>query len=195
LLLREIATPRPLVSPHLEYSEETTELLRTLDATKRIHRRFGREALPNYVISMSRSPSDLLEVAVLLKEAGLLKPGPTPDLAVNVVPLFETIEDLRDCANIMEQMFSFPLWKRLLASRNNVQEVMLGYSDSNKDGGFLTSNWELYKAELSLVSVLPSTALLFDCFTDAAARLVAAEAPATTPFWRNRLAVWTANCA
>jgi phosphoenolpyruvate carboxylase len=153
LLLREIATPRPLVSPHLEYSKETTELLRTLDAAARIHRRFGRDALPNYVISMSRSPSDLLEVAVLLKEAGLLKPGPNPDLAVNVVPLFETIEDLRDCANIMEQMFSFPLWKRLLASRNNVQEVMLGYSDSNKDGGFLSSNWELYKAELSLVSV------------------------------------------
>ena len=153
LLLREIATARPLVSPHVTYSEETTELLRTLDAAARIHRRFGRNALPNYVISMSRAPSDLLEVAVLLKEAGLLKPGPKPELAVNVVPLFETIEDLRDSAGIMDQMFSFPLWKRLLASRNNVQEVMLGYSDSNKDGGFLSSNWELYKAELSLVSV------------------------------------------
>jgi phosphoenolpyruvate carboxylase len=153
LLLREIATARPLVSPHLAYSEETTELLRTLEAAARIHRRFDRNALPNYIISMSRAPSDLLEVAVLLKEAGLLKPGPTPSLAVNVVPLFETIEDLRGCADIMDQMFSFPLWKRLLASRNNVQEVMLGYSDSNKDGGFLSSNWELYKAELSLVSV------------------------------------------
>ena len=153
LLLREIATARPLVSPHVEYAKETTELLRTLEAAARIHRRFDRNALPNYVISMSRAPSDLLEVAVLLKEAGLLKPGPTPSLSVNVVPLFETIEDLRDCANIMDQMFSFPLWKRLLASRNNVQEVMLGYSDSNKDGGFLSSNWELYKAELSLVSV------------------------------------------
>jgi len=153
LLLREIATARPLVSPHVVHSEETTELLRTLDAAARIHRRFGREALPNYVISMSRAPSDLLEVAVLLKEAGLLKPGIAPSLAINVVPLFETIEDLRDCAGIMDQMFSFPLWKRLLASRNNVQEVMLGYSDSNKDGGFLSSNWELYKAELSLVSV------------------------------------------
>jgi phosphoenolpyruvate carboxylase len=153
LLLRELATARPLVSPHVAYSEETTELLRTLEAAARIHRRFDRDALPNYVISMSREPSDLLEVAVLLKEAGLLKPGPTPNLAVNVVPLFETIEDLRGCANIMDQMFSFPLWKRLLASRNNVQEVMLGYSDSNKDGGFLSSNWELYKAELSLVSV------------------------------------------
>jgi len=153
LLLREIATARPLVSPHLSYSEETTEVLRTLEAAARVQRRFGRAALPNYIISMSRQPSDLLEVAVLLKEAGLLKPGPTPDLSVNVVPLFETIEDLRDCANIMDQMFSFPLWQRLVASRNNIQEVMLGYSDSNKDGGFLSSNWELYKAELSLVAV------------------------------------------
>jgi phosphoenolpyruvate carboxylase len=153
LLLREISTPRPLVSPHLKYSDETTELLNTLNTASRIHRCFGREALPNYVISMSKHPSDVLEVAVLLKEAGLLKPGPTPELSVNVVPLFETIEDLRDCANIMDQVFSFPLWKRLLASRNNIQEVMLGYSDSNKDGGFLSSNWELYKAEVSLVSV------------------------------------------
>ena len=153
LLLREIATTRPLVSPHLQYTEETTELLRTLETAARIHRRFGRAALPNYVISMSKHPSDLLEVAVLLKEAGLLRPGPAPKLSVNVVPLFETIEDLRGCASIMDQMFSFPLWKRLLGSGNNVQEVMLGYSDSNKDGGFLSSNWELYKAELSLVSV------------------------------------------
>jgi len=153
LLLRELTTVRPLVSPHVHYSEETTELLRTLEAAARVHRRFGRAAVPNYVISMSRSPSDLLEVAVLLKEAGLLRPGPSPDLAINVVPLFETIEDLRDCGNIMDQMFAFPLWKRLLASRDNVQEVMLGYSDSNKDGGFLSSNWELYKAELSLVAV------------------------------------------
>ena len=153
LLLREIATARPLVSPHLRYTEETTELLRTLEAAARIHRRFGRVALPNYVISMSKHPSDLFAVAVLLKEAGLLRPGPTPELSVNIVPLFETIEDLRDCGSIMDQVFSFPLWKRLVASRNNRQEVMLGYSDSNKDGGFLSSNWELYKAELSLVSV------------------------------------------
>ena len=153
LLLREISTVRPLVSPHLEYSAETTEVLRTVESSARIHRRFGRSALPNYVISMSRQPSDLLEVAVLLKEAGLLKPGPDPELAVNVVPLFETIEDLRDCGNIMDQVFSFPIWKRLLASQDNIQEVMLGYSDSNKDGGFLSSNWELYKAEQSLVSV------------------------------------------
>ncbi|HEX7505836.1 MAG TPA: phosphoenolpyruvate carboxylase [Polyangia bacterium] len=153
LLLRELTTVRPLVSPHVRYSEETTELLRTFETAARMHRRFGRSALPNYVISMSRSPSDLLEVAVLLKEAGLLKPGPTPDLSVNVVPLFETIEDLRNCGSIMDQLFTFPLWQRLLASRDNLQEVMLGYSDSNKDGGFLSSNWELYKAELSLVSV------------------------------------------
>ncbi len=153
LLLRELTTVRPLVSPHVGYTEETTELLRTLDAAARIHRRFGRSALPSYVISMSGRPSDMLEVAVLLKEAGLLSPGPTPTVAMNVVPLFETIEDLRSCPRTMDQVFSFPLWKRLVTGRDNIQEIMLGYSDSNKDGGFLTSNWELYKAELSLVSV------------------------------------------
>jgi phosphoenolpyruvate carboxylase len=153
LLLRELSTVRPLVSPHVRYAEETAELLRTLQVAARIHRRLGQAALPNYVISTSSSPSDVLEVAVLLKEAGLLDPGPAPALSMNVVPLFETIEDLRGCAEVMDRLFSFPLWKRLLASRDNTQEVMLGYSDSNKDGGFLTSSWELYKAELSLVSV------------------------------------------
>ncbi|HXI55906.1 MAG TPA: phosphoenolpyruvate carboxylase, partial [Polyangia bacterium] len=98
-------------------------------------------------------PSDVFEVALLLKEAGLLVPGQEPRLAVNIIPLFETIGDLRACGGIMDQLFSCPLYRQLLESRDDIQEVMLGYSDSNKDGGFLTSNWELYKAEMSLVGV------------------------------------------
>jgi phosphoenolpyruvate carboxylase len=153
LLLRELGTARPLVSPHLTYSEETTEQMLTLQAMAGIHARFGAEAIPNYVISMTAGPSDVLEVALLLKEVGLVSPGQEPQSAVNIIPLFETIKDLRACGGIMDQLFTGPYYRQLLESRGEVQEVMLGYSDSNKDGGFLTSNWELYKAELSLVRV------------------------------------------
>jgi phosphoenolpyruvate carboxylase len=152
-LLGEIVTARPLVSPHLQYSDETAESLALLQTVSEIHARYGVRAIPNYVISMTAGPSDMLEVALLLKEAGLLVPGHEPQLAVNIIPLFETIEDLRACGQIMDQIFSMPYYRQLLESRGDVQEVMLGYSDSNKDGGFLTSNWELYKAEISLVNV------------------------------------------
>ncbi len=153
LLLKELYTPRPLVSSHVVYSDETAGQLRTLATAADAHARFGASAIPNYVISMTAAPSDLLEVALLLKEAGLLVPGEEPRSAVNIIPLFETIDDLRGCGTIMEQLFSNPYYRKLLESRGDMQEVMLGYSDSNKDGGFLTSNWELYKAEQELVKV------------------------------------------
>jgi phosphoenolpyruvate carboxylase len=153
LLLRELVTARPLVSRHTRYGEETSEALQTLEAVGEIHRRFGPDAVPNYVISMTAGPSDLLEVALLLKEVGLVTPGQEPQAALNIIPLFETIKDLRGCGTVMDQLFSLPYYRQLLESRGEVQEVMLGYSDSNKDGGFLTSNWELYKAERTLVQV------------------------------------------
>ena len=150
-LLDEIELPRPLRAPHAEYHMQSE--LDILDTAGDIHRLYGREALPNYVISKTASVSDMLEVALLLKEAGLLKPGKDPMLHINIIPLFETIEDLRGCGAIMERLFSIPYYMKLIESRNGVQEVMLGYSDSNKDGGFLTANWELYKAEVELVNV------------------------------------------
>ncbi len=153
LLLTEIETPRPLRSPYLAYSEETAEELAIFAAAAEIHRRFGRDAMPNHIVSKTDEASDLLELALLLKEVGLLLPGKEPQLAVNVIPLFETIDDLRHCGRIMDELFSIPYYRRLLASQGNTQEVMLGYSDSNKDGGFLTANWELYKAEVELVRV------------------------------------------
>jgi phosphoenolpyruvate carboxylase len=100
---------------------------------------------------MTAGPSDVFEVALLLKEAGLLVPGQEPRLAVNIIPLFETIGDLRACGGIMDQLYSCPLYRQLLESRDDIQEVMLGYSDSNKDGGFFTSTWSLYQAEVDLV--------------------------------------------
>jgi len=88
--------------------------------------------------------SDMLEVALLLKEAGLVDPSGRS--AINIVPLFETIEDLQASSGIMDRMLSLHDYRKLVDSRGSVQEVMLGYSDSNKDGGFVTSGWELYKA-------------------------------------------------
>jgi len=152
LLLDELRTPRLLTSPYLEYSQETRSELAIVHEAAEAHRRYGPAAVPNYVISKASDPSDILEVALLLKEAGLLRPH-EGDMAVNIVPLFETIADLRNCSRIMDALFALPDYKRLLRSRGQVQEVMLGYSDSNKDGGYLTSGWELYKAETELVDV------------------------------------------
>ena len=152
VLLEELATARPLTSPFVAYSPETAAELAILQAAAEAHRRYGRDAIPNYVISKSDSPSDVLEVALLLKEAGLLRPR-EGTLDVNIVPLFETIDDLRHCGQVMDALLALPQYRGLLDSRGGVQEVMLGYSDSNKDGGYLTSGWELYKAETELVEV------------------------------------------
>ena len=152
LLLAELETCRPLVSRHVNYSAETMKELAIFDAARTAHLRYGNRAVRTTIISKTDSVSDMLELAVLLKEAGLLYPG-TKQLAVNIVPLFETIDDLRASASIMDRLLSLPFYRRLLASRGEIQEVMLGYSDSNKDGGFLTSGWELYRAEVGLVEV------------------------------------------
>ncbi|HEX7810738.1 MAG TPA: phosphoenolpyruvate carboxylase [Burkholderiales bacterium] len=152
-LLEELQLPRLLRSPFLTYSEGTLKEMAILDAAAEMQHRYGKHALPNYIISKADSVSDLLEVALMCKEAGLLLPGERPRLDINIIPLFETIADLRGCGPIMDDLFSVPYYRMLLSSRGNIQEVMLGYSDSNKDGGFLTANWELYKAEVELVKV------------------------------------------
>ncbi len=168
-----------LLATELEsFSDTAKSELHLMRAAAEIHRRFGRAALPNYIISKTDAVSDLLEVALMVQQCGLLQvngatrfplPNPPPqagvgtneslresstlDLHINIIPLFETIEDLRGCGVIMDELFSIPLYRELLNSRDNTQEVMLGYSDSNKDGGYLTANWELYKAEIELVKV------------------------------------------
>jgi phosphoenolpyruvate carboxylase len=152
LLTAELTSPRPLASPHLPYSEETAGELAILRAAADAHRRYGTAAVANYVISKADGVSDILEAAVLLKEVGLLHPR-EGRLDLDIVPLFETIADLQRCGPVMQSLFALPDYRRLLASRGNTQEVMLGYSDSNKDGGYLTSTWELYKAELALIDI------------------------------------------
>ena len=147
-LVRELGSPRPLHSRHLEYSERTRSELEILRVAADVQRRYGVQALPNYVISKCQSVSDLLEVALLLKEVGLASES---GLAVNIVPLFETIDDLDRCGDTMRAALALPLYRAYVASRADWQEVMLGYSDSNKDGGYLTSSWAIYRAERALV--------------------------------------------
>jgi phosphoenolpyruvate carboxylase len=161
LLARELATPRPLHSPHLAYAERTSSELAILARTAEAHRTFGPWAVPNYVISKCQSVSDLLEVGILLKEVGLVRHD---SLAVNIVPLFETIEDLAQCGAIMRAAFALPQYRRWLAGRGDWQEVMLGYSDSNKDGGYVAANWALYRAEMRLVDAFRGHAVKLRLF-------------------------------
>ncbi|MEI8162467.1 MAG: phosphoenolpyruvate carboxylase [Betaproteobacteria bacterium] len=152
LLLEELATPRPLAAPGIDYSAETRGELAIFQTARSIHQRYGKAAIENVIISKTDGVSDILEVAVLLKEVGLLRPLEHA-LDVNIVPLFETIGDLANAGAVMDKLLAMPLYNRLLGSRQALQEVMLGYSDSNKDGGFLTSGWALYRAEIALTEV------------------------------------------
>jgi phosphoenolpyruvate carboxylase len=151
-LSEELATARPLASPFMAYSEETSSELAILKAAADARRLYGPTAVTNCIISKADGVSDVLEAALLLKEVGLLRPREGA-LDLNIVPLFETIPDLRHATRIMDELLTLPAYRRLLESRGRVQEVMLGYSDSNKDGGFVTSGWELYKAEIGLIEV------------------------------------------
>jgi phosphoenolpyruvate carboxylase len=151
LLAGELRNARPLTSAFVKYSEETAGELAVFHAAAEAHAKFGSDVIPQCIISMCKGMSDMLEVAVLLKEAGLVHPSGRS--AINIVPLFETIEDLQASSGIMDRMLALHDYRKLVDSCGAVQEVMLGYSDSNKDGGFVTSGWELYKAEIGLVEV------------------------------------------
>ncbi|MBY0276483.1 phosphoenolpyruvate carboxylase [Candidatus Binatia bacterium] len=159
LLVREILSPRPLLSPFTRYDDVVARELAVFRAVADVQRRFGPDAFTSCIVSKTASVSDLLEVTLLLKEAGVVMPasardGATvPSRTIGVVPLFETIDDLRGCAAIMDRLLALPAHRALVDANGGVQEVMLGYSDSNKDGGYLTSSWELYKAETELVRV------------------------------------------
>ncbi|KZS66178.1 phosphoenolpyruvate carboxylase [Mycobacterium pseudokansasii] len=152
LLVGELSTRRPLIGGRAQLSDLARSELDIIAAATHAVQTYGPDAVPNYVISMCRSVSDMLEAAILLKEAGLLDvSGPQPYCPVGISPLFETIDDLRNGATILQAMLDLPLYRGLVAARGGMQEVMLGYSDSNKDGGYLAANWAVYRAELALV--------------------------------------------
>ncbi|MCU4183983.1 phosphoenolpyruvate carboxylase [Acidiferrimicrobium sp. IK] len=156
LLTAELTRARPLVSPFVTYSEQATGELAILAEAAGAVRRLGQPAVATYVISKAESVSDVLEVAVLCKEVGLCVPasdGAGLRLGPSIVPLFETIDDLANAGATIEALLGLPLWRDAVLAAGGCQEVMVGYSDSNKDGGYLASNWALHRAEMDLVAV------------------------------------------
>jgi phosphoenolpyruvate carboxylase len=164
-LVEELQTRRPLIPTQLPFSEKANDVIETFRMLKTLQQEFGNNICQTYIISMCREVSDVLEVLLLAKEAGLYDPG-TAIGTVRVVPLFETVEDLQRSRQIMRDLFELPLYRALLAGgyagmekpqlnplTPDLQEVMLGYSDSNKDSGFLSSNWEIHKAQKSLQKI------------------------------------------
>jgi phosphoenolpyruvate carboxylase len=150
-LLTEIQTRRPLLPPTAQWSPATAETFAVFRMLQRLQQEFGSRICRTYVISMSHTVSDLLEVLLLAKEAGLVDPL-AQRAGLLVVPLFETVEDLQGAPAVMGTLFRHPFYRALLGSDGGqpLQEVMLGYSDSNKDSGFLSSNWEIHKAQIAL---------------------------------------------
>ncbi|MEO1095593.1 MAG: phosphoenolpyruvate carboxylase [Cyanobacteria bacterium J06638_28] len=165
-LTQELQTRRPLIPGELlAFSDKTRETVETFRMVRRLHQEFGANICHSYIISMSHDVTDLLEVLLLAKEAGLYDPA-SWQASIQPVPLFETVEDLKRAPSVMRQIFELPLYRTVLQGgrsqveaqaaatepnpRPPIQEVMLGYSDSNKDSGFLSSNWEIHKAQQAL---------------------------------------------
>jgi phosphoenolpyruvate carboxylase len=145
-LSAELAGTRPLSGPTTSLSDASAETLATFHSIREAQRRYGRQVIESYIISMTESPAHVLEAAVLAREAGLVDLG--QDIAnIGFVPLVETIEDLRDSGELLEGLLSDPNYRKVVSLRGNTQEVMLGYSDSNKVGGITASQWEIYKAQ------------------------------------------------
>ena len=152
-LIEELDTKRPLIPSDVNWSKSTEETFCVFKMVKRLQEEFGSRICHSYVISMSHSASDLLEVLLLAKEMGLLDQN-TSHSKLLVVPLFETVEDLKRAPEVMDKLFQLDLYRSLLPkvgeSFKPLQELMLGYSDSNKDSGFLSSNWEIHRAQIAL---------------------------------------------
>ncbi len=152
-LQRELQTKRPLIPAGVVWSDATAQTLAVFRMLQRLQQEFGQRICNSYVISMSHTVSDLLEVLLLAKDAGLVDPT-AEHASLLVVPLFETVEDLQRAPEVMEELFQSEMYRKLLpvvgSQRQPLQELMLGYSDSNKDSGFLSSNWEIHQAQMAL---------------------------------------------
>ena len=181
LLCAELGHGRLLHNPYADYGDETRSELAILAAAAKAHERFGPQVIRQYIISKTSGLANLLEVHLLLKEVGLYRPGKPPVSQVMVVPLFETIEDLRAAPAVMRAYLALPEAAALARARGlawacdgrvcavgagagPIQEVMIGYSDSNKDGGYLTSNWSLHEGALALRDVFAEAGVRMQLF-------------------------------
>ena len=186
-LIQELKTRRPLIPGEMPFSETACETIETFRMLRLLQQEFGIKICKTYVISMTNFVSDVLEVMLLAQEAGLYDPA-TCHTSVRIVPLFETVEDLKRAPEVMRELFELPLYRASLAGGyehvstqqidtstpptsiplqpTNLQEVMLGYSDSNKDSGFLSSNWEIHKAQRALQKVAAEFGISLRIFHD-----------------------------
>jgi phosphoenolpyruvate carboxylase len=145
LLHKLLGDPRPLLNETAELSESSKECLDVYRTIYRAQEEFGVNCIRTYLISMTRGASDMLEVMVFAKEAGLVRRGKDGKIisTIQAAPLFETIDDLHEAPTIMRTLFELPVYRESVSAMGNLHEIMLGYSDSNKDGGMVTANWEL----------------------------------------------------
>ncbi len=162
LLSREVQTNRPLIPTRLAFGDETNETISTFRLLQAILEQLSPDATHTYIISMTTGASDLLAVLLLAKEAGLYRRGAYSKL--DIVPLFETREDLTNAPRIMADLFALPAYQEHLALRNTHQEVMVGYSDSNKLAGFLPASWALYTAQRALLDVADQANVSLELF-------------------------------
>lgn len=161
LLTRELSSARPLLPSFFKAGEDLAVVLDVFHVIRRARREISARSVDTYVISMTHGVSDILEVLIFLKEAGLLRvlPDGTMESEIDVVPLFETIDDLHSASDLMRQTFGNPAYARHLAARGYRQEVMLGYSDSSKDGGYLAANWSLQSTIAALSELAKDTGI------------------------------------
>lgn len=157
-LVSVLENPRPMISIYDQFTPETQEVIDTFRMIKRAHDTFGSRAIEVYIISMANNVSDLLEVLVLAKEAGIYRvhPDGTVVSGIHVAPLLETINDLKNGPDMVKRLMDIPLYRKHLEARGDLQEIMLGYSDGSKDGGNITANWELYKAQQDIHDIASS---------------------------------------
>ncbi|MBB3033847.1 phosphoenolpyruvate carboxylase [Alteriqipengyuania lutimaris] len=163
VLRDELAGNRPLRTPWASYSDATAKELAIIDAVAQAQQTFGADCITQYVVSMAESVSDMLEVLLLVREAGLYRAGDTPSCSIMPVPLFETIGDLESAPDVMRAFFAIPEIAAMTSARG-YQEVMIGYSDSNKDGGYLTSSWMLARASEALAPVFTEAGVTMQLF-------------------------------
>ena len=157
LLTREITNPRPFFPIDPIFSETSNRIIATWRVIAQAHRQYGATVIDSVIASMSTAPSDTLTMLLFAREVGVQD-------SVDLVPLFETIEDLRAAADVMEVLFTNPEYARHLQKRGMRQQIMLGYSDSNKDGGYFSSNWNLYAAQQALAAVCVKHGIKLELF-------------------------------
>ena len=164
-LRRELSGRRPLVGPHLELAAQTRKTLAVFDTVARIQREIDPSTASSYIISMAETSDDLLRVLVLARESGLVDLASSPPIShLDVVPLFETLSDLRGAPAVMRDLYADPVYRRQLAARGQRQEIMLGYSDSAKDAGLLPAAWALYQAQEQLAAVSAEAGIALTMF-------------------------------